>query len=102
MSGPDKPSALYNSSREDSVSNEEFHPFVEQLLPYIKEFSFVWFNLQAAKRKFIKRYNRRMNIEEEKRTKDQFAVGSITLIQSLITFCSPLLQRRSKSGQADF
>uniref|UniRef100_A0A0N5BG55 CTF/NF-I domain-containing protein n=1 Tax=Strongyloides papillosus TaxID=174720 RepID=A0A0N5BG55_STREA len=32
----------------------DYHPFVHKLLPFVKEFSYVWFHLQAYKRKLIK------------------------------------------------
>jgi hypothetical protein len=42
--------------------------------------------ISAAKRKFIKRYNRRMNIEEEQATKKQIAV-SFSMFQNVKTVC---------------
>jgi len=50
--------------------NEEFHPFVEDLLPYVKEFAYMWFHLQAAKRKYTKQKETRIGIDEERRIKD--------------------------------
>uniref|UniRef100_A0A5S6Q906 CTF/NF-I domain-containing protein n=1 Tax=Trichuris muris TaxID=70415 RepID=A0A5S6Q906_TRIMR len=50
----------------------EGHPFVEALLPYVKEFAYVWFNLQSAKRRCHKqRKERKMPIEEEKTIKEK-------------------------------
>ncbi|KAI6184165.1 Nuclear factor 1 C-type [Aphelenchoides bicaudatus] len=87
VSTPADRSSLF-SSRDDPNNTEEFHPFVEALLPFVKDFSYVWLHLcditvlstneyiSAAKRKFIKRYNRRMNIDEEQATKKQIAASS--------------------------
>uniref|UniRef100_A0A915N7H8 CTF/NF-I domain-containing protein n=1 Tax=Meloidogyne javanica TaxID=6303 RepID=A0A915N7H8_MELJA len=51
------------------LENEEFHPFVEDLLPHVREFAFVWFNLQAAKRRHNKRCEQSMTLDEERQTK---------------------------------
>ncbi|VDP10414.1 unnamed protein product, partial [Soboliphyme baturini] len=66
---------------------EENLLFIEALLPYVKEFSYVWFNLQAAKRKFFKRNDKRMTVDEEKRVKDELMVRRIHINQTDRKLC---------------
>lgn len=53
-------------------SQEDLGPFVENLLPYVRASAYNWVHLQAAKRKHIKDFDRRMDAMEENKKLAEF------------------------------